>query len=136
MGRAGLSWSTTELAARAGVGANTVNRFEAGQDARMSSVAKMRAAFEAAGVVFLAEDGEGTGVRLRKGMEPQPVAAASSAEIKSGADAARGHASGVLDRAMDEIDATGEEKAERVERLTAVPEVVKVARRKSKEASR
>jgi transcriptional regulator with XRE-family HTH domain len=136
MGRAGLSWSTTELAAKAGVGSNTVNRFEAGQDARISSVEKMRAALEAAGVVFLAENGEGAGVRLRKSRVPPPVAAASPAEIKSGAETARGHATGVLDRAMDEIDATGEEKAERVERLTAVPEVVKTARRKSKEASR
>jgi transcriptional regulator with XRE-family HTH domain len=135
MGRAGLSWSTTELAAKAGVGSNTVNRFEAGQDARISSVEKMRAALEAAGVVFLAENGEGAGVWLRKSRVPL-LRSLTPAEIKSGAETARGHATGVLDRAMDEIDATGEEKAERVERLTAVPEVVKTARRKSKEASR
>lgn len=68
MARAALNWSTQELAAKAGVGVNTVNRFEAGQDARVSSVDKMRAALEAAGVLFVAENGEGPGVRLRKGL--------------------------------------------------------------------
>ncbi|WP_246806143.1 helix-turn-helix domain-containing protein [Ensifer sp. ENS10] len=68
MGRAALNWSTQELAQKAGVGANTVNRFESGQDARVSSVDKMRNAMEEAGVVFIA-DGEasaagGPGVRL------------------------------------------------------------------------
>lgn len=67
MARAALDWTTTDLAREAGVGSNTVNRFEAGQDARMSSVEKMRAALEAAGVIFVAENGEGPGVRLRKG---------------------------------------------------------------------
>lgn len=66
MARAALGWSTQELAAKAGVGVNTVNRFEAGQDARMSSVEKIRAALEAAGVSFIAENGGGAGVRLRK----------------------------------------------------------------------
>ncbi|MCK3777222.1 helix-turn-helix domain-containing protein [Ensifer sesbaniae] len=44
MGRAALNWSTQELAQKAGVGANTVNRFEAGQDARVSSVERMTTA--------------------------------------------------------------------------------------------
>ncbi|MFG1280598.1 helix-turn-helix domain-containing protein [Xanthobacter autotrophicus] len=66
MARAALNWSTQELAAKAGVGVNTVNRFEAGQDARVSSVDKMRAALEAAGVIFVAENGEGPGVRLKR----------------------------------------------------------------------
>lgn len=66
MARAALGWSTQELAKRAGTGVNTVNRFEAGQDARVSSLEKMRAALEAAGVEFIAENGGGAGVRLRK----------------------------------------------------------------------
>ena len=66
MARAALSWSTQRLAIAAGVGLNTVNRFEAGQDARVSSVDKMRRALEAAGVIFVDENGEGPGVRLRK----------------------------------------------------------------------
>jgi transcriptional regulator with XRE-family HTH domain len=66
MARAALGWSTQELAKAADVGVNTVNRFEAGQDARVSSVEKMRRTLESAGVIFVAENGEGPGVRLRK----------------------------------------------------------------------
>lgn len=66
MGRAALNWSTLDLAKAAGVGGNTVNRYEAGQDARVSSVDKMRAALEAAGVEFIPENGGGAGVRLQK----------------------------------------------------------------------
>ncbi|MFG1284870.1 helix-turn-helix domain-containing protein [Xanthobacter autotrophicus] len=66
MARAALGWSTQELAAKAGVGVNTVNRFEAGQDARMSSVEKMRAALEAGGVIFIEQNGNGPGVRLKE----------------------------------------------------------------------
>ena len=66
MARAALAWSIPELARAAKVGANTVNRFETGRDARMSTVEKLRIAFEAAGIVFIAENGGGVGVRLRK----------------------------------------------------------------------
>lgn len=45
---------------------NTVNRFEAGQYARVSSVEKMRAALEAAGVLFIEPNGNGPGVRLKE----------------------------------------------------------------------
>lgn len=69
MARAALSWSTQKLAQAAEVGGNTVNRFEAGQDARLSSVEKIRKALEAAGIIFVAENGEGPGVRLRKHRE-------------------------------------------------------------------
>ena len=64
--RALINWSTQQLASQAEVGVNTVNRFEGGQDARMSSVGKIRATLEAAGVIFIAENGEGPGVRMRK----------------------------------------------------------------------
>lgn len=66
MARAALGWSTIELAEKAGIGSNTVNRFEAGQDARVSSVEKMKAALESAGVQFIPENGGGAGVRLAK----------------------------------------------------------------------
>jgi len=66
MARAALDWRTTDLARAAKVGLNTVNRFEAGRDARISSVEKLRSAFEAAGVVFIAENGGGVGVRFRE----------------------------------------------------------------------
>ena len=66
MGRAALGWSTIELAKQANVGVNTVNRFETGLDARMSSVDKMRSAMVAKGLEFMAENGGGAGVRLPK----------------------------------------------------------------------
>lgn len=70
MARAALKWSTADLAKMAGVGVNTVNRFEDGQDARMSSVDKMRSALEAAGIEFI----NGTGVKLDSKVveKPQP----------------------------------------------------------------
>lgn len=69
MARVALGWSTQDLAKRAGVGVNTVNRFEAGNDARYSSVEKIREALEAAGIIFLDADTEGPGVRLRKSLD-------------------------------------------------------------------
>ncbi len=69
MARAALKWSTQRLAEEAVVGVNTINRFEDGQDARLSSVEKMKRALESAGIIFLGDgqsiDG-GPGVRLRK----------------------------------------------------------------------
>ncbi|MGY3603654.1 MULTISPECIES: transcriptional regulator [unclassified Bradyrhizobium] len=69
MARAALKWSTQQLAEMATVGVNTINRFEDGQDARLSSVDKMKRALESAGVIFLGDgqsiDG-GPGVRLAK----------------------------------------------------------------------
>ncbi len=66
MARAALDWSTTDLAHAAHVGQATINRFEGGRDARISSVEKLRAALEAAGIAFIPENGGGVGVRLRK----------------------------------------------------------------------
>jgi transcriptional regulator with XRE-family HTH domain len=68
MARAALDWTTTNLARAANVGVNSVNRFETGRDARISTVEKLRSALEAAGVAFIAENGGGVGVRFR---EPQ-----------------------------------------------------------------
>ena len=64
--RALIGWSTQQLASHAEVGVNTVNRFEGGQDARMSSLEKIRVALEAAGIIFIPANGEDVGVRLRK----------------------------------------------------------------------
>jgi transcriptional regulator with XRE-family HTH domain len=66
MARAALDWSTTDLARAANVGVNSVNRFETGRDSRISTVEKLRSALEAAGVVFIAENGGGAGVRFRE----------------------------------------------------------------------
>jgi transcriptional regulator with XRE-family HTH domain len=65
MARAALGWGVRELAEKAGVTANTVTRIENGSDARVSTVDRLRRALEAAGVVFIDENGGGPGVRLR-----------------------------------------------------------------------
>ncbi|WP_305970912.1 MULTISPECIES: DNA-binding transcriptional regulator [unclassified Mameliella] len=67
--RSMLELSQPELAAQAGVSVSTLKRAEgkiqppASQDA----IAAIRAALEAAGVEFIAENGGGAGVRLSKG---------------------------------------------------------------------
>lgn len=66
MARAAMGWGVRELADRAGVTANTITRIENGADARQSTIDALKTALEAAGVIFVAENGEGPGVRLRK----------------------------------------------------------------------
>lgn len=61
-----MGWGVRELAERAGVTANTITRIENGADARQSTIDALREALEKAGVIFVAENGEGPGVRLRK----------------------------------------------------------------------
>ena len=67
MARAALGWNMQKLATKAGVGVNTINRFESGVgQPRGVTLEALRGAFEAAGVEFIAENGGGPGVRLRK----------------------------------------------------------------------
>ena len=66
MARAATGLGVRELAEAAGVSPNTVARLERGEELRPSTIATIRAALEAAGVVFLAENGNGPGVALRK----------------------------------------------------------------------
>lgn len=67
-GRALLSWSMADLAAAAGVGIMTLNRFESGQTIRPASETKIVDAFKTAGVTFIAagesSPGGGEGARL------------------------------------------------------------------------
>ncbi len=68
MARAALNWSVRALAAKAGVAANTVSRFENGSDAYGDTLVKLRRALEEGGIIFLDENyerNEGPGVRLR-----------------------------------------------------------------------
>jgi hypothetical protein len=63
-----LDWSRDQLAEKTGVAKRTLVRFEASDgEARPSTIAAIRAALEAAGVIFIDQNGEGPGVRLRKG---------------------------------------------------------------------
>jgi transcriptional regulator with XRE-family HTH domain len=67
--RALIGWSQTKLAETAGVSLSIVERFEAGAPEPVAdeAIAKMRAALEAVGVVFIPRNGGGAGVRMRKG---------------------------------------------------------------------
>jgi len=67
--RALVGWKQSDLAARSGVAEISIKNIERGQtDARQSTIAKIRDAFDDAGVIFLEggvnRDG-GAGVRLK-----------------------------------------------------------------------
>lgn len=66
MARAATGLGVRDLAKLASVSPDTVARLERGEDLKDSTVAAIRAALEAAGVVFLPENGNGPGVALRK----------------------------------------------------------------------
>jgi transcriptional regulator with XRE-family HTH domain len=59
--------SQQQLADAAGVGVGTVRQFESGaSQPRNATEEVIRRALESAGVEFIAENGSGVGVRLRK----------------------------------------------------------------------
>jgi transcriptional regulator with XRE-family HTH domain len=62
-----LDWSQDELANRAGIARATVNRAESGGEVSADTLRLLRRTLEKAGAIFLEENGEGQGVRLRKG---------------------------------------------------------------------
>jgi transcriptional regulator with XRE-family HTH domain len=66
--RALMGLSQAEVAERAGISVPTIKRAEADRGIRVSAdvMASIRRALEKAGVIFVEEDGEGAGVRLRK----------------------------------------------------------------------
>jgi transcriptional regulator with XRE-family HTH domain len=63
-----LGWTRVRLAFRAGVvSENTIRRYEAGEGAAATlDLVAVRQILESAGVIFVEENGEGPGVRLRK----------------------------------------------------------------------
>jgi len=64
-----VRWEQSELAEKAAVSVPTIKRLErmAGPiAANVATETALRAAFAAAGVIFIDENGEGPGVRLRK----------------------------------------------------------------------
>lgn len=66
MARAALGLTVRSLADLAGVSHDTVVRLERGDELKPRTVDAIRAALETAGVIFIDENGEGPGVRLRK----------------------------------------------------------------------
>ena len=66
MARTALNLGVRDLAKLAQVSPDTVARLERGEELRERTVDTIRAALEAAGVEFIAENGGGVGVRLRK----------------------------------------------------------------------
>ena len=62
-----LDWSQIELGKRANLSESTIRDFEKGRRLpSINNLAGIRSAFELAGVIFVEENGEGPGVRLRK----------------------------------------------------------------------
>jgi hypothetical protein len=71
MARAALQLGVRELAGMAKVSPATIVRFEASGDLKERTVDAIRSALESAGVIFVEENGEGPGVRLRKTSIPR-----------------------------------------------------------------
>jgi transcriptional regulator with XRE-family HTH domain len=61
-----LNWTVRDLSAQAGVHRNTISRAEIDGTTHGHAVAQLVRTLEAAGVEFIAENGGGRGVRLRK----------------------------------------------------------------------
>lgn len=62
-----IEWSQDELAARAHVSVTTIRNFERGASHPIpATLEAMQRALEMAGVMFIAENGGGAGVRLAK----------------------------------------------------------------------
>lgn len=66
MARAALQLGVRELADLAKVSPTTITRLEGGEELKPRTVEAIQRALEEAGVIFVDENGEGPGVRLRK----------------------------------------------------------------------
>ncbi len=65
-----IDMDQASLGSAANVSRNTIVSFESGQrEPGVNNLAAIQSALEAAGVIFVAENGEGPGVRLRKQQE-------------------------------------------------------------------
>jgi len=80
MARAALGWGVRQLAAAARVSPDTIARLERGETLYPRTLDAIRMALETAGVDFIAENGGGPGVRLRKGALTTAAAAAAGPE--------------------------------------------------------
>lgn len=69
LARTALGLGVREAAEVTGVSHFTIVSIEAGRPVKPTTLAKVQAALEAAGVIFIDENGEGPGVRLKKGRD-------------------------------------------------------------------
>ena len=119
-----IRWTRPDLANASGVNDATVRRFENEQAMpQPASMQAMRRSLEAASVIFIDENGEGPGVRMRK--EVNPSAARREAKIIASGREARGKAETAVDDALATIDAPHDEKAMRKLKLTRVARELK-----------
>jgi transcriptional regulator with XRE-family HTH domain len=66
MARAALGWGVRDLATAAKVSPDTIARLERGEVLYQRTLDAIRNALEAAGVLFIDQNGNGPGVRLKK----------------------------------------------------------------------
>ncbi len=65
--RAALNWSLDDLASASGIHRNTLSNFETRKyDGEPGKLARAKRVLESAGVIFIEENGEAAGVRLRR----------------------------------------------------------------------
>lgn len=62
-----LGWSRSDLARYVHVSERTIGKYENGLRASHLNIGLLRSTFESAGVIFVEQNAEGPGVRLRKG---------------------------------------------------------------------
>jgi transcriptional regulator with XRE-family HTH domain len=62
-----VDWSQSELGRRSNLSESTIRDFEKGRRLpSLNNLAAIRSALESAGVIFIDQNGEGPGVRLKK----------------------------------------------------------------------
>ena len=73
MARGYLKWSAKELADKAGVAKSTIKRMEQDEGFPVARGANIEAVYKTladAGIIFVPENGDGVGIRLRKATRP------------------------------------------------------------------
>lgn len=69
MARVAVGWGVRDLARQSNVSTDTIARLERGEELKPGTIAAIRSALESAGVIFIPGNGEGPGVRLKKGQQ-------------------------------------------------------------------
>ncbi len=114
-----LAWSREDLAKQSGVSYPSIARLESSDSeirGRAQTAAKIVFALEAAGIIFVAETGEGVGVRLRKA---KPTIQSSG--LAKRAERVRKRAELVFEHLLERVEASESEKVRRKNKLTTVP---------------